>query len=121
NVYKLQSLIGRANYTFKDRYLLTATVRRDGTSRFSTSNKYALFPSLAVGWRIAEESFMDNLPVFSDLKLKIGYGQMGNEGIGNFETIPTFVAGGNTVLGGVEQSGAQPARIPNPALTWETT
>src|SRR5690606_29006050 len=86
-----------------------------------TSNKYALFPSLAVGWRIAEESFMDNLPVFSDLKLKIGYGQMGNEGIGNFETIPTFVAGGNTVLGGVEQSGAQPARIPNPALTWETT
>lgn len=64
---------------------------------------------------------MKNVTVLNDLKLKFGYGQMGNEGIGNFETISTFVAGGNTVLGGVELSGAQPARIPNPALTWETT
>jgi TonB-linked SusC/RagA family outer membrane protein len=121
NVYKLQSFIGRANYVYKDKYLLTATIRRDGTSRFSEENKYAIFPSVALGWRITEESFMDNIPQISNLKLKFGYGQMGNEGIGNFETISTFVAGGNTVLGGVEQSGAQPARIPNPELTWETT
>jgi len=121
NVYKLQSFIGRANYVYKDKYLLTATIRRDGTSRFSEENKYAIFPSVALGWRITEESFMDNISQISNLKLKFGYGQMGNEGIGNFETISTFVAGGNTVLGGVEQSGAQPARIPNPELTWETT
>ncbi len=121
NVYKLQSFIGRANYVYKDKYLLTATIRRDGTSRFSEENKYAVFPSVALGWRITEESFMDNIPQISNLKLKFGYGQMGNEGIGNFETISTFIAGGNTVLGGVEQSGAQPARIPNPELTWETT
>lgn len=121
SVYKLQSFLGRANYSFRDKYLLTATIRRDGTSRFSDENKFAIFPSVAVGWRITEEPFMKNMPVISDLKLGFGYGQVGNEGIGNFETISTFIAGGNTVLGGVEQSGAQPARIPNPDLTWETT
>ena len=121
SVYTLQSLIGRVNYTFKDRYLATATIRRDGTSRFSDINKYAIFPSIAVGWRMSEESFIKSIPAISNLKLKFGYGQMGNEGIGNYETISTFIAGGNTVLGGVELSGAQPARIPNPDLTWETT
>jgi TonB-linked SusC/RagA family outer membrane protein len=120
-VYKLQSFIGRANYTFRDKYLLTATIRRDGTSRFSDKNKFAIFPSLAAGWRITEEPFMKKIPEISNLKLKFGYGRMGNEGIGNFETISTFVAGGNTVLGGTILSGAQPARIPNSDLTWETT
>ncbi|MCX6327666.1 MAG: TonB-dependent receptor [Bacteroidia bacterium] len=120
-VYKLQSFIGRINYTFLDKYLLTASIRRDGTSRFSDKNKYAVFPSIAVGWRITEEPFMKNISVISNLKLKFGYGQTGNEGIDNFETRSTFVAGGNAVLGGVQQSGAQPARIPNPELTWETT
>ena len=120
-VYKLESFIGRANYSYADKYLLTATIRRDGTSRFSDENKYAIFPSIAAGWRISEEPFMKRIPTVSNLKLKFGYGQMGNEGIGNFETISTFVAGGNTVLGGAELSGAQPARIPNPELTWETT
>src|SRR5690606_12187423 len=98
SVYKLQSYIGRVNYTYSDRYLLTATIRRDGTSRFSDENKYAIFPSLALGWRISEEPFMNPVTFLSDLKLRVGYGQVGNEGIGNFETIPTFVAGGNTVL-----------------------
>ncbi len=120
-VHTLQSLIGRLNYTYADKYLLTATIRRDGTSRFSEQNKYAIFPSVAVGWRMSEEPFIKGISGISDLKLRFGYGQMGNEGIGNFETISTFVAGGNTVLGGVELSGAQPARIPNPELTWETT
>ncbi|MFZ5431518.1 MAG: SusC/RagA family TonB-linked outer membrane protein [Bacteroidota bacterium] len=121
SVYKLQSLFSRINYSFRDRYLITATIRRDGTSRFSDENKYALFPSVAAGWRVTEEDFMKGIPAISSLKLKFGYGQMGNEGIGNFETISTFVAGGNAVLGGAVQSGAQPARIPNPELTWETT
>lgn len=120
-VYKLQSFFGRVNYTFKEKYLLTATIRRDGTSRFSEDNKYAIFPSVAAGWRIVQEPFMQGLEAISNLKLKVGYGQMGNEGIGNFETISTFVAGGNAVLGNAVQSGAQPARIPNPELTWETT
>ena len=121
DVYKLQSFIGRANYSFRDRYLFTATIRRDGTSRFSEKNKYAIFPSIAVGWRITEEPFMKNIPAISNLKLRFGYGQLGNAGINNFETISTFVASGNTVLGGAVLAGAEPARIPNPDLKWETT
>ncbi len=117
----LQSLIARANYVYNDKYLLTATIRRDGTSRFSETNKYAYFPSVALGWRVTQEDFMQNIPAISNLKLRAGYGQLGNDGIGNFETIQTFVAGGSTVLGDATQSGAQPARIPNVDLVWETT
>jgi len=117
----LQSLIARANYVYDNKYLVTATIRRDGTSRFSEKNKYAYFPSVALGWRISQEGFLQNSSVISNLKLRAGYGQLGNEGIGNFETIQTFVAGGNTVLGDAVQSGAQPARIPNEDLVWETT
>lgn len=120
-IYSLQSFFGRANYTFRDRYLLTATVRRDGTSRFSEQHKYATFPSIALGWRLTEEPFMKAVPAISNLKLRLSYGQMGNEGIGNFATISTYVAGGNTVLGGQIVNGAQPARLPNPDLKWETT
>src|SRR5690606_10266732 len=118
---KLQSLFGRINYTYKDKYLVTATVRRDGTSRFSEENKFAIFPSLALGWRISEEAFLKNINLISDLKLRLGYGRSGNEGISNFETISTFVAGGNAVLGGALQNGAQPARIPNSEIKWEVT
>ncbi|MCF6358104.1 MAG: TonB-dependent receptor, partial [Draconibacterium sp.] len=119
--HTLQSLIARANYVYNDKYLLTATLRRDGTSRFSETNKYAYFPSVAIGWRVTQEGFMQNVPTISNLKLRAGYGKLGNEGIGNFETIQTFVAGGNTVLGDAVHSGAQPARIPNADLVWETT
>lgn len=117
----LQSLIARINYVYDDKYLLTGTIRRDGTSRFSETNKFAYFPSVALGWRITQENFMQDIPAISNLKLRAGYGQLGNEGIGNFETIQTFVAGGSTVLGDAVQSGAQPARIPNADLVWETT
>jgi TonB-linked SusC/RagA family outer membrane protein len=119
--HTLQSYFGRANYTLKDRYLFTATIRRDGTSRFSETNKYAIFPSVAVGWRISEEPFMKNISAINNLKLRVSYGKTGNEGIGNFATIPTYIAGGNTVLGGQIVNGAQPARLPNPDLRWETT
>ncbi len=119
--HTLQSFFSRLNYVYDDKYLVTATIRRDGTSRFSETNKYAYFPSVALGWRVSQESFLQNVPAISNLKIRVGYGQLGNEGIGNFETIQTFVAGGSTILGDVVQSGAQPARIPNPDLVWETT
>src|SRR5690606_27704303 len=72
---KLQSLFGRINYTFEGKYLLTATLRRDGTSRFSEENKFAIFPSLAFGWRISEEAFLKSINSISDLKLRLGYGR----------------------------------------------
>ena len=67
-VNTLQSALGRLNYTFKDKYLLTASVRRDGTSRFSEKNKYAIFPSVSVGWKISSEPFMENQDFFNQLK-----------------------------------------------------
>ncbi|GAB3818466.1 SusC/RagA family TonB-linked outer membrane protein [Pontibacter rugosus] len=77
----LVSFFGRVNYAFKDRYLLTATVRRDGSSRFSEDNRWGTFPSMALAWRIVEESFLKNSAVVSDLKLRVGYGITGQQDI----------------------------------------
>ncbi|MEZ4989503.1 MAG: TonB-dependent receptor [Saprospiraceae bacterium] len=120
-VNRLSSKLGRLNYTFKDRYLLTASLRVDGTSKFSDKNKFAYFPSASVGWKISSEPFMQSQDLFSELKIRAGYGEIGNQGINNFETIQTFRAGSNAVLGGSLQTGAVPARIPNVDLVWETT
>lgn len=117
----LQSSLARLNYSFKDKYLLTASIRRDGTSRFSKKYKYATFPSASIGWKISSEPFMENQLLINELKLRVGYGEIGNQGIQNFETISTFVAGSNAVLGGSLLSGAVPARIANQDLKWETT
>ncbi len=117
----LQSYLARINYSFKDKYLVTASVRRDGTSRFSEKNKYATFPSASVGWKLSSEPFMENIELLSELKLRVGYGEIGNQGIQNFETITTFEAGSNAIIGGTTVSGAVPARIANQDLKWETT
>jgi TonB-linked SusC/RagA family outer membrane protein len=117
----LQSSLARVNYSYKDKYLATASVRRDGTSRFSDKYKYATFPSASVGWKLSSEPFMENNELFSELKLRVGYGEIGNQGIQNFETITTFEAGSNAILGGATVSGAVPARIANQDLKWETT
>jgi TonB-linked SusC/RagA family outer membrane protein len=121
---KLNSYLGRVNYTLLNKFLLTASIRADGTSRFSDKDKYAVFPSLALGWRLLEEPFIANTGIFSELKLRASYGQMGNQAIPNYETQQTFTAGGrNTiaVLGNQLVQGVGPARIPNPDLKWETT
>ena len=117
----LQSSLARVNYSFKDKYLVTASVRRDGTSRFSDKYKYATFPSASVGWKLSSEPFMENDELFSELKLRIGYGEIGNQGIQNFETITTFEAGSNAIIGGATVAGAVPARIANQDLKWEKT
>jgi TonB-linked SusC/RagA family outer membrane protein len=118
---KLNSYLGRLNYTFNEKYLLTASMRADGTSRFSDKNKFAFFPSFALGWRLSEEPFLKQTNLFNDLKLRLSYGKSGNQAIGNFETLQTFIAGGRAILGGGLLQGVEPARIPNPDLKWETT
>ena len=118
---RLNSFLGRVNYRFYERYLLTASLRADGTSRFAADNKYALFPSVALAWRLSEEAFMENVAFLSDLKLRAGFGRLGNQGINNFETFQTFVASSSAILGDGIVQGAAPARIPNPALRWETS
>lgn len=118
---RLNSFLGRVNYRFHDKYLVTASLRADGTSRFAADNKYAFFPSVAVAWRISEEAFLQQQSVLSDLKLRAGFGRLGNQGINNFETFQTFVVSGAAVLGDRILQGAAPARIPNPELRWETS
>ncbi|WP_379022619.1 TonB-dependent receptor [Parapedobacter deserti] len=118
---RLNSFLGRVNYRFNDKYLVTASLRADGTSRFAADNKYAFFPSMAVAWRISEEAFLQQQSLLSDLKLRAGFGRLGNQGINNFETFQTFVVSGAAVLGDQVVQGAAPARIPNPGLRWETS
>ena len=78
----LLSYFAQAHYAYNDKYLLAVTVRRDGSSRFGADNRYAVFPSASAGWRISQEDFIkDNAPVISDLKLRLGWGQTGNQNI----------------------------------------
>ncbi|PSL18802.1 TonB-linked SusC/RagA family outer membrane protein [Dyadobacter jiangsuensis] len=119
---RLHSILGRANYSINDRYLLTASVRVDGTSRFAENHKYAVFPSLALAWRVSDEAFFRGLSrTVSDLKLRAGYGKLGNQGIQNYETLQTLVSGGSAIFGNSISQGVIPARLPNANLRWETT
>ncbi|NMH86898.1 SusC/RagA family TonB-linked outer membrane protein [Flavivirga algicola] len=119
---QLNGFIARATYDYEGKYFLTASFRVDGSSRFAPDNKYAFFPSGAIGWRLSKESFLEDNKVINDLKLRIGYGELGNQGINNFETRQTLVSSGsNSVFGGAVAQGVVAARLPNPDLKWETT
>ncbi|MBD2755842.1 SusC/RagA family TonB-linked outer membrane protein [Spirosoma validum] len=117
----LFSLLGRINYGYKDRYLVTAAVRRDGSSKFGPDNKYSVFPSLALGWRLSEEAFIKNLNVFSNLKLRGSWGLTGSQAIGSYATLTTY----NNIQSAFNNSAATAGVIlGNPGninLKWETT
>lgn len=118
----LVSFYGRLNYTFYDRYLATFTMRADASSRFAPGNKWGYFPSLALAWRISEEDFVkNNLPVISNMKLRLSAGQLGNQNIGDFQYLARIRLDGNYVLGNSQISGSIPISVSNPDLTWETT
>ena len=121
----LISFFGRVNYSFMNRYLITATLRNDGTSRFSKDNRWGLFPSVALGWKIKEEGFMKDVDAVSDLKLRLGYGITGQQDIsqGDYPYMATYFAGQD---GAYYQFGDQfvPIARPdgyNPNLKWEET
>ena len=116
------SLFGRVNYGYKNRYLLTGTIRRDGSSRFGTNNKNAVFPSAAVAWRVIEEDFMKGNNIFSDLKLRFGYGRTGNSGpgFGDYVSQTNLGSTSNIVFNGTRASGITLGSLGNPDLKWET-
>ena len=117
---RLLSYLGRINYTFKDRYLLTLTGRYDGSSKFSRNNKYAFFPSAALAWRLSDESFMKNLKTISNLKLRGSIGQSGNQAIAPFQTLARL--GTNApIFGNGENVGFVLSGLENSDLKWETT
>ena len=114
----LLSYFGRVQYSFEGKYLATASVRRDGSSRFGADNRWGVFPAGSVGWRISQENFMKNLPVISELKLRGSYGMSGNNGIGDYSSIATLGVNPYT-FGGVVASGQSPNKAPNELLRWE--
>jgi TonB-linked SusC/RagA family outer membrane protein len=116
----LNSYFTRANYSYKDKYLLTVTARQDGSSRFGKNNKYGFFPSVGAGWKISEENFMKNVSTFSNLKLRGSWGKTGNQEIGNFQT-QQFISTASILQYGSVQTGLVPASVANPDLKWETT
>jgi TonB-linked SusC/RagA family outer membrane protein len=116
----LQSGMGRLNYTFRDRYTLSATGRYDGSSVLAEGHKFAFFPAASLGWQIGDESFMQSIRAISDLKLRLSYGRVGNSAIGAYQTLGllnrTWYASGTSYL-----TAFGPGSIPNPGLKWETT
>lgn len=142
---RLFSIFGRVDYNFSDKYLLAVTIRRDGSSRFGTDNRYGVFPAVSAGWRLDNEKFMQNSNVFSELKLRVGAGRVGNQQIGDLARFGLFdtrygttlaqlqggfweqymnigtaysLSGGNT---GVLPSGFVQTQAANSSLKWETT
>lgn len=116
----LNSYFARANYAYKDKYLLTVTGRIDGSSKFGENSKYGFFPSASVAWRMTEEEFIKDIAALSELKLRFSVGQTGNQEIGSFVT-QTFIGSGNVVLGGAVHPGLWPNSVGNPDLRWEKT
>jgi len=117
----LLSYFGRLQYSFNDRYLLTASIRRDGSSRFGAATKWGAFPSASVGWRISEENFMDGITnVVSDLKLRASWGIAGNNGIPDYGSI-ALLQFSNYSFGGTLVKGQSPQNFPNEQLSWETS
>lgn len=118
---KLISFYGRANYDYKSRYLVTATLRRDGSSKFGKNNRWGLFPSMSVAWRISSEEFMRQAEWIDDLKIRASYGVTGNQDIGNYKTMAIYGASGFYYDSGDFYSQYAPTQNANPDLKWEQT
>ncbi len=118
---KLLSFFGRANYDFKNRYLLTATFRMDGSSKFLGDNRWGYFPSAAFAWKISEESFLENTDWINTLKLRLSYGEVGNNNIPTGQTIQTYQSYNTSYINGINNFFAPSDVLANPDLKWETT
>src|ERR1019366_3402154 len=133
NISTLESQFARLTYSYADKYIITGTIRRDGSSKFDGSNKYGVFPSGVVAWKIKEESFMKDVTWLSDLKLRGSYGEVGNQGsVGLFQYQALYAGnyaasvngGGADNLGypfnKIYQNGIAQSQPANPGLKWET-
>lgn len=118
----LVGFIGRFNYSYADKYLLTANIRRDGSSRFGENNRWGWFPSVSVGWRLMQENFMQGITFIDDLKLRVGYGVTGNqEGIADYASRQIFAPSGAYPTNGGFQTAYGYGQNANPDLKWETS
>lgn len=120
NDWSLISYIGRINYGFNDKYLLTLTGRADGSSKFGNNNKYGFFPSGSVAWKLSEEEFIKDINAINELKLRLSYGRIGNQEINSYQSL-AGLTGASYIIGDKVVKGFAPNNIPNPNLKWETT
>ncbi|MCL4638637.1 MAG: TonB-dependent receptor [Olivibacter sp.] len=116
--WSLISYLARANYAYLDKYLVTATVRSDGSSRFGSNNRWGVFPSLALGWRISNENFLKDVPWLNELKVRASYGFTGNFNIGNYSYMSN-IGTNDYVFNGTLASGRVMNTLGNPNLGWE--
>ena len=115
SLWSIMSFLGRVNYSLKDKYLLTATVRADGSSRFSKDNRFGYFPSASFAWRLSQEGFLSNSLAISDLKLRVSYGLTGDQEIGDFQNITFYTPSRYYGLPGVRLRN-----IADPSLSWQS-
>ncbi len=121
--HKLSSLFSRLNYNYKEKYLFTGIYRRDGSSRFGSNHKYGVFPSFSLGWVVSKEDFWKANDIINTLKIRGGYGVVGNDAISDFGYLSTVGGGFNYTVGnsGKITTGYAPASLDNPDLRWEQT
>jgi len=118
--WTMNSYFARGSYTYRDKYLATATLRVDGSSRFGANSKYGVFPSAGLGWVITNEDFLKDNPWLDNLKLRASYGRTGNTEISVYQTLSTIGTGTNLINGG-RAAYNEMTRMPNPDLEWEKT
>lgn len=120
--WSFQSLFGRVNYTFMNKYLFEANIRYDGSSRFAPGKQWGIFPSFSVGWNINKENFLENYDFIDNLKLRLSWGQLGNaEKVGLYLWFPGIDSGAYYNFDDKLVFGTRPSRFPNTDLSWETT
>ncbi|MCO6147419.1 TonB-dependent receptor [Flavobacterium sp. NRK1] len=115
------SFISRINYSFDDKYLLTANFRADGSNNFGPNNKWGYFPSVSAGWRISNEEFLKSVESINEIKIRAGWGLVGNDDITRYGWLQNVVPGTNYPIGGTIQPGNYPGRIENRDLKWEAS
>ena len=118
--FALTSILARVNYGYKGKYLVTASARRDGSSRLGVNERFDIFPSLALAWRASQEKFLEN-SVINNLKIRASYGLTGNQEVPPFSTLATLNTASTAILNGGLVAGAQQGTLANPDLKWETT
>ena len=119
--WSMESYMGRFNYSLLEKYMLTGSVRVDGSSKFAPGNKYSVFPSAAVAWRISEEGFVQDTHIFQNLKLRLSYGQVGSQAINPYTTLATLTLGRDAIFHKTRYIGIGVGGANNPDLKWETT
>lgn len=118
---QLFSVLSRVNYSYANKYVATVTFRADGSSKFSSDNRFSYFPSLALAWRVNQESFLKEVDQISNLKLRLGWGKVGNQAISPYQILASYNDVMYTKPDGSSDPGIRPARIPNSGLKWETS